>query len=153
MEAGRNAIARDDRGDYKWGMKTQRVAVKALIVEGDKVLLLKRSANEEVYKKLWDIPGGRTEWGETALDALAREVREEANLKVSVKQVWDTWHFIRSDNESQVIGITFICRRVSGRIKLSNEHTEYKWATVAEVKKLPMNDGMRKGILKYLTKR
>lgn len=46
-----------------------------------KILLVTHRKNGKEY---WVVPGGRTEWGETARDAVIREFREELNLKIKV---------------------------------------------------------------------
>jgi len=55
------------------------VAVGCLIVEENKVLLVKRKNPPNAG--LWAIPGGKVEYGETLEDALKREMREKLDLK------------------------------------------------------------------------
>ncbi len=57
-----------------------RVATKALVVNGDKVLLVK-----EIPEMWWGFPGGGVDHGETAEAALIRELEEE--LGVSAKDI------------------------------------------------------------------
>jgi 8-oxo-dGTP diphosphatase len=65
-------------------MKTNiRVRVSAFIVNEGRVLLVRQQKAERTY---WLLPGGGVERGEALVSALAREVREETGLTVSVLQ-------------------------------------------------------------------
>lgn len=51
-------------------MSAFKVAFKAIIRKDNKILAIKRSTKEEVFEKLWDIPGGRMNFGEMPKEAL-----------------------------------------------------------------------------------
>jgi len=57
-------------------------AVKALIPDGDLILIVRRSERARGHHGLWELPGGRLEFGETPEEAIVREVREEAGLEI-----------------------------------------------------------------------
>jgi 8-oxo-dGTP diphosphatase len=59
--------------------KRQRLAAKALIRRGDRVLLARLSANA-VETGRWTLPGGGVDHGESPETALVREVAEETGL-------------------------------------------------------------------------
>lgn len=58
------------------------VVVGALVRRG-RVLLVHRSPTRRAYPDVWDLPGGHRETGESELDALARELREELGVQVA----------------------------------------------------------------------
>ncbi len=103
-----------------------RNAAKAFIVEEGKVLILKRRPNDAHKPGAWDLPGGRLEPGESPFDGLKREAREEASLEIEIVMPLDVHHFVR-DDEQKITLMIFLCKLVSGEVKLSEEHTEYKW--------------------------
>lgn len=57
-----------------------RECVAAFIVEGEKILLGKRSATREFYPGVWDAFGGHQNPGEPREDALRRELFEELGI-------------------------------------------------------------------------
>lgn len=55
------------------------LGVRALVLDGeDRVFLIRHT-----YAAGWQLPGGGVEAGETLLEALARELREEGNIEIS----------------------------------------------------------------------
>ena len=52
------------------------IAVKGLVFDGDKFLIIKRSAMARSENGFWELPGGRLEFGETPEIALHREIQE-----------------------------------------------------------------------------
>lgn len=58
------------------------VAVGAIVVNGDRFLLVRRG--HPPGQGLWSIPGGRVEFGETLPEALQREIFEECSMEIAV---------------------------------------------------------------------
>jgi 8-oxo-dGTP diphosphatase len=68
-------------------MSRQRVEVAAAVIERpDGAFLMASRPQGKVYAGWWEFPGGKLEAGETARQALQRELREE--LGIEVTQAW-----------------------------------------------------------------
>ncbi len=57
-------------------------AVGIVCLRGDDVLLIKRGAPP--LEGSWSLPGGRIEWGERAVDAALRELKEETGCEAEL---------------------------------------------------------------------
>ena len=61
--------------------------VAAVIRDGERVFATQRGYGE--FKDGWEFPGGKIEPGETTEEALVREIREELDTEISVRNpVW-----------------------------------------------------------------
>lgn len=60
--------------------KKVRATACAVIEKDGKVLLIKRNTNP--FKNYWSLPGGHIDYGETAKQAVIREVKEETGLTI-----------------------------------------------------------------------
>ena len=68
-------------------MKTIRV-VAAIIIDDGNVFATQRGYGE--FKDGWEFPGGKIDAGETPEEALIREIKEELDTEVEVKELLDT---------------------------------------------------------------
>lgn len=104
-------------------MKTVRV-VAAIIIHDQKVFATQRGYGE--FKDGWEFPGGKIETGETPEEALVREIKEELDTEVEVKELIDT---VEYDYPTFHLSMDcFICNIISGNLVLK-EHEDAKWLT------------------------
>lgn len=115
--------------------KTIGVAVKGLVLFGGRALLLKRSAYDPFGAGEYEFPGGRLEFGEALEEALMREVMEETGLSVTVGRLLYASGFVKHARRHVVV-LTWLCRAQSDAATLSGEHTDFAWATKAQMKEL-----------------
>jgi 8-oxo-dGTP pyrophosphatase MutT (NUDIX family) len=83
------------------------LAAKGLIQTGDKYLVIKQNIGGQYF---YDLPGGKLKYGESPVQALAREVKEELNIEVSSEKFLGFWWFFRKTDNAQVICATYLCK-------------------------------------------
>ncbi len=109
----------------------QRIAMKAVIVKGGKVLILREAATygDGTQPGRYHMPGGRLEAGENFEVALHREVKEETGLEVEVQYpiYVGEWRPVIKGVPHQIVGVFFVCKPKSTTITLSTEHDGYQW--------------------------
>ncbi len=116
------------------------VGVGAVIVEDrGRVLLIQRGT--EPMKGHWSLPGGLLELGETLMDGVKREVREETGLIVeplAIVEVVDRIYRNSDVDESQVryhyVVVDYLCRVVDGELQPSSDAAEVAWVSRTEWK-------------------
>ena len=104
--------------DSPGGSAQFRVAVSALIFDGERILLaLRRDIG------WWNLPGGGMEVGETVDEALLREVREETGLEIEVGPLVGVY----SKPQKQEVVLTFRCYVTGGNPIATEESRECRY--------------------------
>jgi 8-oxo-dGTP diphosphatase len=119
-----------------------------LIVHGivrndqEKILILRRSKENDVLPLKWDIPGGKVEDGESLTDALNREIREESGVEINASNVFYLTENVESSTNKHFIKLVFIVSAdKNDEIKLNpEEHDEYKWISPDEINNYDLVD-------------
>ena len=65
--------------------------VAAIIQKDNKIFITQRGYGE--FKDKWEFPGGKIEQGETKEAALKREIKEELNADIEIKEFVDTVNY------------------------------------------------------------
>jgi 8-oxo-dGTP diphosphatase len=111
------------------------VALKGVIVNEGKVLIVQRAKDDEIGGGTWECVGGKIEFGEDLETALLREIKEEVGLSVTVEKILYATTF-KTDPTRQVVILTYLCSSNSKEAILSKEHSNYKWATIDQLRLL-----------------
>ncbi len=115
-------------------MKTVKVAA-AVIRDGDRIFATQRGYGE--FKDGWEFPGGKIEPGETARDALKREIREELNADIKVGELIDV---VEYDYPTFHLSMECFWAEVASGDLTLKEHEDAKWLdkdTIDSVEWLP----------------
>lgn len=115
------------------------VASHGIIRDGDKILVTRRSKENDYMPGYWDFPGGKLEAGETPIVGLHREVKEETGLEVQVGATDYIFTNLEGLPESQYFLLVFECKYTGGDIILDpREHDDFKWVTMEELSEIKL---------------
>jgi 8-oxo-dGTP diphosphatase len=122
----------------------QFIAVRAVIVRDDTVLIIRESATYKggTQHGKYDFPGGKIEVGESVTAAIQREVREEVGMEVVIGNPFfvGEWRPIIQGEQIQIIGIYFICHSASSEVNLCPDFDDYQWTPITGQFGLPLNE-------------
>jgi len=132
------------------------VAITAIILDGDKYLITRRSPNKKRFPGMWTVPGGRLEakdylelpkdteayWYNVLERTLAREVKEEVGIEIKNVEYLTSLARVHEDGSPSIV-ISCTAEYVSGDIKLQLEESDqFAWVTIEEAKKYELIDGI-----------
>ncbi|MEM1682103.1 MAG: NUDIX hydrolase [Sulfolobales archaeon] len=113
-------------------------AVAAVLVQNDKVLLIRRKYPPAVGK--WSLPGGVIEPGEGLAEAAKRELREETGLEAEPLGVLWVLNNVVLDASGRVkyhyliVDILFDSHSVRGIPRASGDASDVSWFSLGDVK-------------------
>ena len=107
------------------------VAMKAFIIYRGKVLLIKESTkySDGANHGKFDVVGGRVKPGQHFKESLLCEIKEETGLVVKIGKPFfvNEWHPVVNGEQWQIVGTFFECHADTDKVKLGNDHDEYRW--------------------------
>jgi 8-oxo-dGTP diphosphatase len=103
----------------------RRIEVAAAVLQReDGSFLLAQRPLDKVYAGYWEFPGGKIERGETAADALARELHEELGIRVTRCYPWITRDY---DYEHAAVRLRFYRVTDWSGALLGREGQQFAW--------------------------
>ncbi len=128
--------------------KVQVAVALGVLTKDRKVLLtLRNQPGESALHEKWEIPGGCIEFGETAEEAVRREIMEETGYEVEVirlipfvyTKIWE-----HEDHDTHVILLSFLCRPIQKLQPVTNEEIlDLQWFLPEQLHKLEALPGLR----------
>lgn len=110
--------------------KFVRLVVAALILRDEKVLICQRRPDQPMAMK-WEFPGGKMEPGETAQEALRRELDEELGIDATIgDRVARTRHVYRSGG---AVDLQFFAVREFERQLTNRIFNELRWCSLRDL--------------------
>lgn len=123
----------------------QIITVRAIIKQSDKILLLRRHGGTPEFEDLFELPGGKVDFGQDPKAALQREVIEETGLEILTMQLSDVYSNLdTADLQKQYISLVFwVSVQGGSRVQLSSEHNKYVWKKLSEIQLNEISDFTR----------
>ena len=111
-----------------------KIVLTGILKSNDEFLVVKRSENDDLYPGAWEFPGGHLENGETLKEGLKRELEEEIGFTENFNPIITHYFDELKERNNELIHdleLDFIINVDSSKIdiKLSDEHSDYKWVT------------------------
>ena len=103
---------------------TKRInVVGAVFIRDGKVLAAKRGP-DKALPGLWEFPGGKIEPGESATDALRRELAEELKVDVEIKDY---------EYDFGIVSLATYYVELTSSDPVLTEHVEIRWLTKSQL--------------------
>lgn len=101
------------------GYITPKVGVQCALLDNEGKILLEHRNDD----KLWGIPGGWVDVGETPEMAVVREMQEEAGIVIEVEKLGGFYTRLPGewDQPHTSVHIVYLCRYISGEVRISHE--------------------------------
>lgn len=115
------------------------VAVGAICVQDDALLLIRRGHGPAAGR--WSVPSGRIERGETAAEAVVRELMEETSL-AGVCGGLIGWAELISDEAHFVVLNFEVIMMDDGEPVAGSDASEARWVPLTEVEELNLTPGL-----------
>jgi 8-oxo-dGTP diphosphatase len=117
------------------------VGVGGVVVQHGRALIVKRA--HEPRKGEWSLPGGIVELGETLVEAVRREIKEETGLEVEVAEVvevFDRVHRLDGRIQYHFVIVDYLCRPTGGTLCAADDAEDVAWVTSDEIDRYGVND-------------
>ena len=103
--------------------------VGGVVIRGHEVLLVKRAFPPRAGE--WSLPGGRLELGESLVDGVRREVREETGIEVEVGPLVEVFDRVYRDADGRVryhfVIVDYLCRPLGGALTAGDDAADARW--------------------------
>lgn len=129
--------------------KRPRVSVKIILRHKDEVLMLKYKDGANSF------PGGGLEWGESIMEALKRELKEELNYSLNEKpEFFSIYNFISPDKKrhSVVLHYIYFLKERPAFPSLSLDGAKVLWLTKEDLSSYIKNQDFINQVFKYKKK-
>jgi CTP:molybdopterin cytidylyltransferase MocA/8-oxo-dGTP pyrophosphatase MutT (NUDIX family) len=120
--------------------------VGGTIEKEGRVLLVRHSDPRKKDYNHWLLPAGRVEPGESTLEALRREMREELGIEVKVEGILGE----HMDDYTGQRFVNYLCHPASNEISISGELSEYRWVSKENVEGIgSIHPGLKRFLLNF----
>ena len=110
--------------------------------DNNEILLVKRHPKSRTDPEMWELPGGKVDPGEDFDKALIREIKEETSLDCDIGDFCDA---VQNDYmHKRTVQIMMYLENIDGTVKISDEHVDYMWTCLENLKTLELSTSLKK---------
>ena len=113
------------------------LVVAVALVDADGRVLIAQRPDNKTMGGLWELPGGKVEFGELPEEALIRELYEELGIDVSENCLAPFTFASHGYLDFHLLMPLYVCRVWEGKVT-PKEGQKLKWVRPLELKKYPM---------------
>ncbi|MDP2874364.1 MAG: NUDIX domain-containing protein [bacterium] len=124
----------------------QKIAVAGLLVLNNKALVVRRSNKEAFLPGVYEIPGGKVEFGENPNSSLVREFKEEVNLRIKPLMPYRTFDYVTKEGKRHTVEIVYLVTLDGDtveNIKLSDAHDKYEWVSKNDLSSIKLTEEIK----------
>jgi len=120
--------------------------------EGKPMVLLIQRAPDDHWPLYWEIPRGKCDKGDNdnLANCLKREIKEETGLDIYPIKFVEKFQYVADHGKRLSTQYIFLClmKNEKQEVKLSKEHSNYKWIYSVGEAELMVNPELKKAIAK-----
>lgn len=150
MRRGPGAPRPDGPEESGQGAVARVIVVPVIRNASGEVLICRMPQDRGVFPGSWSLPGGGMEVGETTLEALRREIREELGLALVQAEPLFFKEALRPkrypDGSTRMVHMIFLlydCRVDDAPVQLNEEFDAYAWAPPERLSQYALDDETR----------
>lgn len=127
----RRRTGRIHRRGTPWRKGEYGLVVCVWVYDGEGRVLMTRRAPEKSFAGTWENSGGAAQAGETSLQAITRELREETGITAAPEE----FHLMASDRDRFCHYDFYTLRRSTDTqvVLQAGETDDYKWVTLPQI--------------------
>jgi ADP-ribose pyrophosphatase YjhB (NUDIX family) len=131
------------------------VAVGVMLLDGDRLLLVKRARPPAVGK--WTVPGGKVELGESLEAAALRELEEETGLRCTIGPLVEVLdRVVRAPDgtiEFHYVILDFLGSAPTGTLHAGSDSADARFVPISELGSYDVTDGLAPVVARALVLR
>jgi len=121
-----------------------RVGVGAVVLDGGRVLLVKRGRPPGAGK--WSLPGGLVHLGETTREAVVREIAEECGLAITAAEIVGVVDRVIRDDAGRVryhfVLVDYLAYPDSTGLHPGSDAADARWVDIDRVGEFDVTEGL-----------